>query len=243
MAAPKSRVVRPSVSKRPTGERLRYVETGINNFGNAYLGLDIGDQVGSDGAVSYRVTGKLSGGGWETDYSDDFRGTIAPSLTWMRDEDTSITFLGSYQHIDLTHTSTGFLPYEGTVVDAPGFGRIPHDLFYGEPDFDSYNRNQAMIGYEFEHTFDNDWTVRQNLRYARLSLKEDGLYGSGIDFTDPTKLGAPVHHTVPVREVRLAAGAGFIVAICGDIMTMPGLPKVPSAENIRLDHGQIEGLF
>ena len=177
------------VSKRPTGERLRYVETGINNFGNAYLGLDIGDQVGSDGAVSYRVTGKLSGGGWETDYSDDFRGTIAPSLTWKRDEDTSITFLGSYQHIDLTHTSTGFLPYEGTVVDAPGFGRIPHDLFYGEPDFDSYNRNQAMIGYEFEHTFDNDWTVRQNLRYARLSLKEDGLYGSGIDFTDPTKLG------------------------------------------------------
>jgi formate--tetrahydrofolate ligase len=61
--------------------------------------------------------------------------------------------------------------------------------------------------------------------------------------TDPTKLGAPTHHTVPVREVRLAAGAGFIVAICGDIMTMPGLPKVPSAEVIRLENGQIEGLF
>jgi formate--tetrahydrofolate ligase len=61
--------------------------------------------------------------------------------------------------------------------------------------------------------------------------------------TDPTVLGAPTHHTVPVREVRLAAGAGFIVAICGDIMTMPGLPKVPSAENIRLENGQIEGLF
>jgi len=62
--------------------------------------------------------------------------------------------------------------------------------------------------------------------------------------TDPTVLGAPSHHTVPVREVRLAAGAGFIVAICGDIMTMPGLPKVPSAELIHLDeNGQIEGLF
>jgi formate--tetrahydrofolate ligase len=62
--------------------------------------------------------------------------------------------------------------------------------------------------------------------------------------TDPTKLGAPTHHTVPVREVRLAAGAGFVVAICGDIMTMPGLPKVPSAEAIHLDeNGQIEGLF
>jgi formate--tetrahydrofolate ligase len=62
--------------------------------------------------------------------------------------------------------------------------------------------------------------------------------------TDPTQLGAPVHHTVPVREVRLAAGAGFIVAICGEIMTMPGLPKVPSAEVIRLnDQGHVEGLF
>jgi formate--tetrahydrofolate ligase len=62
--------------------------------------------------------------------------------------------------------------------------------------------------------------------------------------TDPTQLGAPSHHTVPVREVRLAAGAGFVVAICGDIMTMPGLPKVPSAEHIHLDeNGQIEGLF
>jgi len=61
--------------------------------------------------------------------------------------------------------------------------------------------------------------------------------------TDPTKLGAPSGHTIPVREVRLAAGAGFIVAICGEIMTMPGLPKVPSAVNIRLQDGKIEGLF
>ncbi len=62
--------------------------------------------------------------------------------------------------------------------------------------------------------------------------------------TDPTVRGAPTGHTVPVREVRLSAGAGFIVAICGEIMTMPGLPKVPSAEVIRLnDEGNVEGLF
>jgi formate--tetrahydrofolate ligase len=49
---------------------------------------------------------------------------------------------------------------------------------------------------------------------------------------------------VPIREVRLSAGAGFVVVICGEIMTMPGLPKVPSAETIRLNEGgQIEGLF
>ncbi len=62
--------------------------------------------------------------------------------------------------------------------------------------------------------------------------------------TDPNLRGAPTGHSVPVREVRLSAGAGFIVVICGEIMTMPGLPKVPSAEVIRLnDLGQVQGLF
>ncbi len=62
--------------------------------------------------------------------------------------------------------------------------------------------------------------------------------------TDPNLRGAPVDHVVPVREVRLSAGAGFVVVICGEIMTMPGLPKVPSSEKIFLnDAGLIEGLF
>ncbi|MFT3670843.1 formate--tetrahydrofolate ligase [Aestuariivirga sp.] len=62
--------------------------------------------------------------------------------------------------------------------------------------------------------------------------------------TDPNLKGAPINHVVPIREVRLSAGAEFIVVICGEIMTMPGLPKVPSAEVIGLDaKGQIEGLF
>ena len=62
--------------------------------------------------------------------------------------------------------------------------------------------------------------------------------------TDPNLRGAPTGHSVPVREVRLSAGAGFVVVVCGEIMTMPGLPRVPAAESIRLnDAGQIEGLF
>ncbi len=62
--------------------------------------------------------------------------------------------------------------------------------------------------------------------------------------TDPTKMGAPDGHEVEVREVRLSAGAGFVVAICGEIMTMPGLPRVPAAEGIYLNaQEQIEGLF
>ena len=62
--------------------------------------------------------------------------------------------------------------------------------------------------------------------------------------TDPNLKGAPINHVVPIREIRLSAGAEFIVVVCGDIMTMPGLPRVPSAEVIGLDEeGQITGLF
>ena len=62
--------------------------------------------------------------------------------------------------------------------------------------------------------------------------------------TDPNLRGAPTGHSIPIREVRLSAGAGFVVAICGDIMTMPGLPRKPAAESIMLNEsGLIEGLF
>ena len=62
--------------------------------------------------------------------------------------------------------------------------------------------------------------------------------------TDPNLRGAPTGHTVPVREVRLSAGAGFVVAICGEIMTMPGLPRVPAAETIGINEaGEVVGLF
>ena len=62
--------------------------------------------------------------------------------------------------------------------------------------------------------------------------------------SDPGRMGAPSGHVLPVREVRLSAGAGFVVVVCGDIMTMPGLPRTPAANSIRLDAaGMIEGLF
>ena len=87
----------------------------------------------------------------------------------------------------------------------------------------------------------------------QLKLWEDQGYGNlpvcmaktQYSFsTDPSLRGAPTGHSVPVREVRLSAGAGFVVVVCGEIMTMPGLPRVPSAEAIHLnDDGQIEGLF
>jgi len=87
----------------------------------------------------------------------------------------------------------------------------------------------------------------------QLKLWEDAGYGhlpvcmakTQYSFsTDPNERGAPTGHSIPVREVRLSAGAGFIVVVCGSIMTMPGLPSRPAAEGIMLnDAGEIDGLF
>ena len=62
--------------------------------------------------------------------------------------------------------------------------------------------------------------------------------------TDPLLMGAPSGHDVPIKEVRLSAGAEFVVVVCGEVMTMPGLPRIPASENIDVDNnGLIQGLF
>jgi formate--tetrahydrofolate ligase len=93
-----------------------------------------------------------------------------------------------------------------------------------------------------------DKTVRDQLRsFETLGYGKFPICMAKTQYsfsTDPNLKGAPTDHVVPIREVRLSAGAEFIVVICGDIMTMPGLPKSPSAEVIGLDEsGQIVGLF
>lgn len=166
------------VTKRPTGERLREVEAGVNSWGNGYFAFDIGDVASANNAISYRVTGKTSGGGWETDDAKDWRGFIAPSVTWSPDADTNVTLLTSFTKLSANHTG-GFWPYVGTAVDAPAFGKIPKDLFYGDKDLDDVTAEQAMLGYELDHKFDNGITFRQNLRFNHLSSTERGPYPYG----------------------------------------------------------------
>jgi formate--tetrahydrofolate ligase len=107
-----------------------------------------------------------------------------------------------------------------------------------------------VIAREIYHA--SDIAVPDPVARRLAAFEEAGFGGTPIciaktqySFTaDPTVMGAPTGHVLPVREVRLSAGAGFVVAICGDIMTMPGLPRIPAAESIYLgEDGQIEGLF
>ena len=101
--------------------------------------------------------------------------------------------------------------------------------------------------------YDADDIVADNKIRNQLNQLENEGYG---DFpiciaktqysfsTNPSLKGAPSNHSIPIREVRLSSGAEFIVVVCGEIMTMPGLPRVPAANSINLnDNGEIEGLF
>ncbi|UVK54184.1 TonB-dependent siderophore receptor [Mesorhizobium sp. AR02] len=170
------------VSRRPEFERKRYVETGVNDAGNVYLGFDIGD-VANNGTVSYRINGKVAGGDTYSDLQNGWRGFISPSITWKPDEATTLTILANYSHIDDNHNGGSFLPYIGTVADriigGVNYGRIDPDANFTEPSVDLYKREQGSIGYEFEHTFDNDWTVRSNTRFTAADINEVSVYPNG----------------------------------------------------------------
>lgn len=177
-----------AVSKKPLAEPFRYVEFGVNNFGNAYGAFDVGGPAGDpnarpgDAKYYYRFTGITKAGGTQTNFTGDDRIYLAPSFTYKPDESTTLTVLGSYTR-DSTN-GQNFLPYDGTVRRAP-FGRIPTSLFTSDRTLDQFKRNQGFLGYQFEHRFDDVWTVRQNLRYSYLDIHFANVFGGGYSFTNP----------------------------------------------------------
>ena len=165
------------VSKAPPRESVRHVEVGINEFLNGYGAVDVGGLLGSE-KWAYRVTALARGGGTQVRNVDNNRLFLAPALTWRPFAGTSLTLHGSYQ-LDRTRVQN-FLPYEGTVVDAP-YGRIPTSLYTSDLSLDRFKRDQGMVGYAFEHRFDDTFSVRQNLRYGHLGVDFKSLYGVGYD--------------------------------------------------------------
>lgn len=167
------------VRKRPTDEPYYYTEAGINTEGNGYGAFDISDKLGNSDTMSYRLTAKIGGGEGYSDYQNDFRGFIMPQLTISPDEATKVTLWGSYSGLDQRHTGNGFFPYYGTVKDAPGFGKIDRDSFYGEPSTDVGRSNQTMLGYEVEHEFEDGLKFTSNARYGNLYKHENAPYVYG----------------------------------------------------------------
>jgi iron complex outermembrane receptor protein len=172
------------VRKQPTDEPSYYTELGINNIGNAFVGVDFSDKLSADGVYSYRLTGKVAGGDTYSDFTNDLRGFIMPQLTISPDDSTKFTVYGYLSGLDEVHSGNGFFPYVGTVVDAP-FGKIDRKAFYGEPDIDNEKYAQQMLGYSFETELDSGWTVSSNSRYGHIYKREEGPYLNGYENGNP----------------------------------------------------------
>jgi iron complex outermembrane recepter protein len=170
------------VSKMPTTTPYHEFSTGVDTWGHAYGAFDLSGPVDPSGVWSYRLTGKLSGGGYQVDNATGLLGVIAPAFTYRPDASTTLTFLSQFQHDD-SNFMPGFLPFYGSAQPAP-FGRISPHLNYGEPNIDTFRRDQDLVGYRFEHVFDDVWTFRQNVRYDYLNVYENGPYAFG--YLDPT---------------------------------------------------------
>lgn len=167
------------ISKMPPAEPIRYVETGVNNFGNAYVGFDFGGPVATqpqDGKLFYRVVGQVQNGPTQVNFTPDNNYFIAPSVTWKPDADTTFTVLASASKTDTR--GINFLPYQGTVTSAP-FGKISTSFFAGDPSVDKFTREQEMLGYQFERNLTDDLTFRQNARFAHVDVTYRGYVGSG----------------------------------------------------------------
>jgi len=117
-----------AVSRFAGEEPSHYIEAGVNNFGNAYTQFDVGGPLnaGNDGKLFYRMVGQIRGGGTQVNFINDDNYFLQPSLTWMPDIDTRLTIYAQASH-SVTR-GLNFLPYVGTVVNAP-FGRIPTNFF------------------------------------------------------------------------------------------------------------------
>ena len=168
-----------AISKHPTAEPIRYLEAGVNNYGNRYFNFDFSGPVplaDKGGKLTYRLTGSARAGDTQVDYTQDDNYFIEPALTWQPNLDTTLTILSLASRNE--SKGLNFLPYYGTVTAAP-FGYIKTSTFTGEPASDGWRRDQAMIGYQFEHSFSNAVTFRQNARYAYVDVDFAQYYGAG----------------------------------------------------------------
>ncbi len=171
------------VSKRPTQETLREVQFQMGTNNQFSIGFDFGGSLDDDGVYSYRLTGLARSADAQQEMNKEKRYTIAPSFSWRPDENTRFDLLTYFQNEPETGYY-GWLPRQGTVVgitrpDGSSY-KLPTNFDEGE-DSNKISRNTKMVGYNFEHSFNDTWTVRQNLRYADLRTDYRSIYGSSFN--------------------------------------------------------------
>jgi len=171
------------VSKRPTQETLREVQFQMGSDNLFSTGFDFGGALDDDGVYSYRLTGLARSADAQQESNKEKRYTLAPAFSWRPDASTRFDLLTYFQNEPETGYY-GWLPRQGTVVpitraDGSEY-KLPTHFDEGEQS-NKISRNTKMVGYNAEHSFNDTWTVRQNLRYADLRTDYRSIYGNGFD--------------------------------------------------------------
>ncbi|WP_029591168.1 ferrichrome porin FhuA [Franconibacter pulveris] len=194
------------VSKRPTTEPLHEIQFQVGTDNLYQTGFDFSDSLDDNGEFSYRLTGLAHSSDEQQKGAERQRYAIAPSFTWRPDDKTNFTFLSYFQNEPETGYY-GWLPKEGTVQRLPNGKRIGSDFNEGASN-NTYSRNEKMVGYSFEHGFNDTFTVRQNLRFVEMKTAQKSVYGTGICTTNT--FNAPCQD-VPAGERDHYLGRGTVV--------------------------------
>ncbi|KZB61177.1 ferrioxamine B receptor [Thalassospira lucentensis] len=164
-------------SKKPQFEQQGEVELSYGSRNQRGVGFDFTGPLDEAGKLAYRVVGKADASDTQFEGTEEERYAIAPSLTANISDDTRLTLSGYFQKDPEGGTHNG-LPSEGTLFPRNG-QYISNTFFDGDPALESFERTQNMVGYEFEHDFDDTWTVRQNFRFLDADVHLDQIYQTG----------------------------------------------------------------
>lgn len=172
------------ISKRPTEVPFREIEVQTGSFGRKQTSFDLSGPVNPEKTLFYRLTGLMRDARAEVGAIKDDRVFIAPALTWKPDDATKLTLLGEYMD-STTGGTAAYLNEYGPYIDSQGNiiskATGATKVFVGDKRYNDFRQQQARIGYEFEHRFDEVFTLRQRARYSQLGNNQQYVYfGSGL---------------------------------------------------------------
>lgn len=186
------------ISKNPTSVPYNEIMTRFGDHNRIESGFDLSGPVDKNGELSYRLIGLARKSDTEVNYTTTERELIAPTITWRPSVDTTLTVRASYDH-DPSSYQPNWLPALGTLQANPN-GQIPKSFFVGNPYYNSYDRKQGTVGYEFEHHFNDTWTARQNFRYMDVSSEFRALSASGYVAGSNCPAGTPATNACIARS-------------------------------------------
>ena len=170
------------ISKRPTFLPFREVEVQTGSYGRIQGNFDLSGPVTSDNTLFYRLTGLVRDAGTEIGAVPDDRVFIAPALTWKPTDATTLTILGEYMDATTGGTAAYLNNYATDAAGNPTSLSIGATrVFAGDKRYNDFRQQQGRIGYEFEHRFNDMFTLRQHTRFSALGTNQEYVYGgSGL---------------------------------------------------------------